>query len=93
MKKFLFLFFFCCCANATTVATMQNEVGGMIVLTDVKCKTQGLVAYTTNPSSSTGFGCWFADDNFVHVNWAAVGIRSYAYESFSLPAKKSSPTY
>ena len=53
-------FFFVCCANATTVATMDNVSGGLIVLTDVKCKSTGMAAYSTNPKGSTGFGCWFA---------------------------------
>lgn len=65
-------------ARAATVATLPNKGGGQIVLTDIKCRSMsGNVAYGTHPNMSTLFGCWFADDIFVHVTWSDGDTRSY----------------
>jgi hypothetical protein len=89
MKKFLAIGLLLS-ANcfADTIATSPNQSGGMFVLTDVKCTNEaGLVAYTTKPNSNTGFGCWFVDDNFVHINWKAVGLRSYELSGWTMVNK------
>jgi hypothetical protein len=72
---------------ADTVATMKNKSGGTIVLTDIKCKTQGLVAYSTNPNSNTALGCWFVDDNYVHIDWQPVGLISYEINVWTMANK------
>jgi hypothetical protein len=65
-------------ARADTVATLKNQGGGQIVLTDIKCRTMsGMVAYGTHPNNSTLFGCWFLDDIFVHITWSDGDTRSY----------------
>lgn len=65
-------------ARAETFATQSNRAGGLIVLTTVKCSTRsGLVAYSTLPSGSTQFGCWFYDENFVHITYSDGDTRSY----------------
>lgn len=67
-------------ALAGVLATINNDGGGKIVLTDMKCKAveNALVAYATNPKGSTLTGCWTLDENFVHILWDDDGkIRSY----------------
>jgi hypothetical protein len=73
---------------AETIATSPNQSGGLFVLTDVKCSSEpGLVAYTTKPNSNTAFGCWFVDENFVHINWKNVGLRSYEINGWNMVNK------
>lgn len=75
--------------QAETLATSPNQSGGLFVLTDVKCtKKPGLIAYTTSPDNPTAFGCWFVDDNFVHINWDNVGVRSYDFSNWTAAKKK-----
>lgn len=73
---------------ANTIATSKNEAGGLFVLTDVPCKgTKSFIAYTTAQNSATGFGCWFMDDEFIHIDWKQVGIRSYPIQNWSIKVK------
>lgn len=76
-------------ARADTFATTPNKGGGLIVLTTVKCSTRsGLVAYSTMPSGSTQFGCWFYDENFVHITYNDGDTRSYPKTVWSFPNAK-----
>jgi hypothetical protein len=88
MKKILILISLVCgLANAATIATSPNNSGGQMILTDIKCKKSGFVAYTTVPNGKTGFGCYFWDDNYIHVEWDEAGVMSYPYSSWTFKAK------
>lgn len=57
-------------ARADVIAHMPNKLGGKIAITDAKCKTgSGFVAYSTNPTGESIFGCWVHDNTFVHILW------------------------
>ena len=75
---------------ADTVATMLNNSGGKIVLTDKDCQSDSrqFMAYTTSNSVSTQFGCWFSDDSMVHITWESTGaFKSYALEDWNVNAE------
>ena len=74
-------------ANADTVASMPNNGGGKIVLTDKECQSDSrqFMAYTTSQSISTQFGCWFSDDSMVHISWESTGsFKSYPLENWDV---------
>ena len=63
---------------ADTVATMTNDNGGIMVLTDVPCKgDSGYHMYSQSPNFRTLFGCWWSDSSMVHVSWTDGEVRSY----------------
>ena len=63
---------------ADTVATMTNDNGGIMVLTDVSCRDgSGYHMYSQSPNYRTLFGCWWSDSSMVHVTWSDGEIRSY----------------
>jgi len=63
---------------ADTVATLNNDNGGIMVLTDVACKDgSGYHMYSQSPSYRTLFGCWWSDNSMVHVTWSDGEVRSY----------------
>jgi hypothetical protein len=63
---------------ADTVATMNNDGGGIMVLTDVPCKDGGgYHMYSQSPNYRTLFGCWWSDSSMVHVTWYDGEVRSY----------------
>ena len=67
-------------AHAGILATLQNDGGGQIVLTDIACSSiQGAkVAYATSPKTNTLTGCWTIDEQYVHIFWDDdQKIRSY----------------
>jgi len=65
-------------SKAESIATMPNKAGGQFVLSDIKCTDKpGYVAYATAKSASTLFGCWFYDDQYVHIMWSDGDTRSY----------------
>lgn len=81
MKKHLIALLLACgLAHADTVATSQNEAGGMMVITDVPCKGKnGWYAYASARGSSTLFGCWWSDQTMVHITWDDGDVRSYPF--------------
>jgi hypothetical protein len=77
--------------NSETIATMPNEAGGKIVLTDEICKYNGQVfdklnrAYNYGASGSTGEGCWGVEDETVMVYWVDTNRKSrYPLVNFTI---------
>jgi hypothetical protein len=80
-------------AKAAAIATMPNEGGGKIVLTDETCKYDGKTykelnrAYNYTTTGYTSEGCYFIEDETVVVVWAlASGAKRMRYpaENFTL---------
>ena len=73
--------------SAEILATLENEAGGKIVLTNTQvdaCKN-GFAAYATSPRGNTQWGCWFVDEDFVHITWLDDGnTRSYETSEFTI---------
>jgi len=89
MKKMLALLLLCLSAHASadTVAWIENQGGGKIVLTDGTCPHDPaqFVAYGSSSSISTQFGCWFSDDMMVHITWTKSGnFKSYPLEMWNV---------
>jgi hypothetical protein len=94
-----FLMAFVTWTYAATIATMPNEGGGKIVLTDEICRHEGKTydklnrAYNYTTSGHGSEGCYFVEDETVVVIWSlASGPKRMRYpiENFSLP-KRSTP--
>lgn len=81
-------------AEAAPLAYSRNELGGKIVLTDVKCTTgSGSVAYSTNPKGQSVFGCWVYDDVYVHILWnGTASPRAYDLSTWQLVKETVVPT-
>lgn len=78
----------CSPAMADILATMPNNNGGIMVLTDVPCKNgNSHLAYTQSPKQSTLFGCWFADKIMVHIIWNDGDARSYSIDNWDIDAE------
>lgn len=94
-KRLILVILFCCsAANAGTVATAVNTVGGIIVLTDVRCDgRKTLTAYTTNSRGNTMFGCWFIDENFVFIQWSDGDVRTYPIGIWTTTNQKKQEMY
>ena len=84
-------------AQAEAIATMPNEGGGKIVLTDEVCKNDGKVynklsrAYNYTTSGHGSEGCFYIEDETVVVIWnTSSGVRQMRYpaENFTLTKKK-----
>jgi hypothetical protein len=98
MKKLLAaLFFVPMLAQADAIATMPNEGGGKIVLTDEICKHEGKTynklsrAYNYTTSGHGSEGCFYIEDETVVVIWnTSSGTRQMRYpaENFTLTKKK-----
>jgi hypothetical protein len=80
-------------AKAAAIATMPNEGGGKIVLTDETCKYEGKTyeklnrAYNYTTSGHGSEGCFFIEDETVVVVWAtALGAKRMRYpiENFTI---------
>lgn len=89
MKKILVSLLLCLSAHASadTVAWLENQGGGKIILTDNTCPSDPaqFVAYGTSQSISTQFGCWFSDDMMVHITWTKSGnFKSYPLEIWNV---------
>jgi hypothetical protein len=80
-------------ARAEVLAQTGNNLGGKIVITDVKCTTgAGYVAYSTNPKGETLLGCWVHDDSFIHILWNnSNNPNSYPYNGWVM-SKKIAPS-
>jgi len=84
-------------AFAGAIATMPNEGGGKIVLTDEVCKNDGKTysklnrAYNYTTSGHSSEGCFYVEDETVVVIWdTSVGVRRMRYpaENFTLINRK-----
>jgi len=84
-------------AQAEAIATMPNEGGGKIVLTDETCKHNGKTypelsrAYNYTTAGYSSEGCFFIEDETVVVVWAlASGAKRMRYpaENFTVIKKK-----
>jgi hypothetical protein len=100
MRKWLgCLLFVPTLAFAAAIASMPNEGGGKIVLTDDICKVDGKVynklnrAYNYTTSGHSSEGCFYVEDETVVVIWnTSVGVRTMRYpaENFTLINRKQS---
>ena len=91
MKKWLLALLFTFNAQAAVVATMPNQSGGQMVLTDAVCKASPklwtMFGYTGNGEILSG--CWTAEGNMVVVVWQDGDIRRYPISAFTLPSRGS----
>lgn len=78
-------------AFAEVIASMPNQAGGKIVLTDEQCKHKNKVyeslrkSYFYTPEGITGDGCWYLDDETVVVIWVDTNTtRRYPVENFDI---------
>lgn len=76
MKKLIVALLFCpVIAYGAVIASMPNQGGGKIVLTDEECRYKGKVydplrkSYFYTAEGVTGDGCWYLDDETVVVVW------------------------
>jgi hypothetical protein len=95
LKKLLaVLLFVPTIALGAVVATLPNQAGGKIVLTDEECRHDGQVysalrkAYNYGSSGNTSDGCWYLDDETVVVIWkqsnGQASTRRYPVENFDV---------
>lgn len=74
--------------SAATIATMQNDAGGVTVLTSSHSSTCTGVMYVAFANSKGGgrtlFGCWSFADDFVFITWADRTTSSYPLSDFTL---------
>jgi hypothetical protein len=73
------------------IATMPNQAGGKIVLTDEPCVYGNksypslLKAYFYTPEGITGNGCWRLDDETIIIAWIDSNTtRRYPAENFDI---------
>jgi hypothetical protein len=88
-------------AFADAIATMPNEGGGKIVLTDEVCKSEGKTysklgrAYSYTTTGHNSEGCFYVEDETVVVIWnTANGMKQMRYpvDNFALSKKKQPAT-
>jgi hypothetical protein len=88
-------------AFAGAIATMPNQAGGKIVLTDEACRHKGKTydglnrAYNYGAQGYTTEGCFFVEDETVVVIWddgTATPRMRYPAENFTLINKKKPAT-
>ena len=87
-------------AFADAIATMQNEGGGKIVLTDEVCKHEGTTysalsrAYSYSTSGHNSEGCFFIEDETVVVIWnTSSGVKRMRYPAVNfIMTKKKQPS-
>lgn len=75
--------------HAGNIATMKNQAGGLIYLTDAKtrdCK-DGRAVYATSSSGGSTWGCWFLIDDMIHVAWDTGGTSAFPANAFTLVKK------
>jgi hypothetical protein len=83
-------------AFADAIATMPNEGGGFIVLTDDQCKHEGKVykglnrLYSYTARGTNAEGCYGIEDDTVVAIWYTDGVdkRRYPASAFTLVKKK-----
>ena len=81
-------------AFAEVIATLPNQAGGKIVLTDEACVHDGKTypnlsrAYNYGTDGQSNNGCWYVDSETVTVIWILMNGRSrearYPIENFTL---------
>jgi hypothetical protein len=76
-------------ANAEVIASLPNEAGGQILLTNAKgpCKN-GLLMMSTVKSGEYLQGCWSPYDEQVFVVYADGSSRMYPMEGFTLRTRQ-----
>ena len=83
--------------QAASIASMNNQGGGKIVLTDETCRLEGgrypslYHAYFYTGSGLTGDGCYTVQDDTVVVVWDIDGkaeTRRYPIRNFTLTNQK-----
>ena len=95
MKKLLIAVLLCpMLAYGAVLATLPNQAGGKIVLTDEECRHDGQLytalrkAYNYGSSGATTDGCWYLDDETVVVIWkqsnGQASTRRYPVENFDI---------
>lgn len=94
MKKLLATLLLCpMIAHGAVVASMPNQAGGKIVLTDEACIYKGknytnlYKSYFFTPTGLTGNGCWAIEDGseVVTVIWHDTGdTKRYPASSFDI---------
>lgn len=92
MKKILATLLLCpMIAHGAVVASMPNQAGGKIVLTDEACvhngkRYEGLFkSYFYTTQGITGDGCWRLDDETVIVVWLDSNTtRRYPASNFDI---------
>lgn len=80
--------------KAETFATLPNQGGGKIVLTDERCVVNGRHydklnrAYFYTSSGTSGEGCWTTEGETIVVVWENDDkVRRYPMENFTLGPK------
>ena len=85
-----------------TIATMPNEGGGKIVLTDEACRSGGKTfdklnrAYNYTTSGYGSEGCFFVEDETVVIIWSLESgpkRMRYPIENFDLPRQRKGKSY
>lgn len=78
-------------AFSAVIATMPNQAGGKIVLTDEACRHKGKTydnlykAYFYASSGITGDGCWALEDEVVTIVWIDSGnTKRYPVTNFDI---------
>lgn len=94
MKKLLATLLLCpMLAYGGVIASMPNQAGGKIVLTDEDCIHKGrqyanlYKSYFYTPSGLTGYGCWAIEDgsDAVTIVWHDSGnTKRYPITSFDI---------
>jgi hypothetical protein len=95
LKKILATLLLCpTFAFGAVVASMPNQAGGKIVLTDEQCKLNGKTydplkkSYFYTTEGITGDGCWYLDDETIVVVWKEKGgsstTRRYPVNNFDI---------
>lgn len=95
MKKLIATLLLCpTLAFGAVVASMPNQAGGKIVLTDEQCKLNGKTydplkkSYFYTTEGITGDGCWYLDDETIVVVWKERNgnstTRRYPVENFDI---------
>lgn len=79
--------------KAKAIASMPNEAGGAIVITDEDCIFKGKKYDNLNKiyfymaDGTTGSGCFYFMDGLIHALWDDNTERKYPAKSFT-PTKK-----
>jgi hypothetical protein len=86
-------------ASAGVVATLPNQAGGKIVITDEECKHEGQTytalrkAYNYGSTGDTSNGCWYLDDETIVIIWKnannTASTRRYPLLNFDIRKKGS----
>lgn len=92
MRKLLATLLLCpMLAHGAVIASMPNQAGGKIVLTDEECNYKGKnypslrKSYFYTPEGLTGDGCWRLDDETVIVVWLDSNTtRRYPASNFDI---------